>query len=250
MSEAILSELVQMSHFLGLPEHGFAILGEGNTSARLDEERFYIKASGTNLQTIKPDDFLVVRIQPLLELLDHEDVSDETVMNTLRKAKVDSSDPRMPSVETMLHAVLYQYPEYKFIGHTHPVWVNAILCSQKAEQYIQGRTCPDHIVVLGRKSVFIPYVDPGLKLAQRVRHQLREFIDIEGYLPRAIFMENHGMIAMGPSSSKVQAITQMAEKCAKIVIGSAICGGPKFLTEEAIRRIDTRPDEHYRQKLI
>ncbi len=79
---------------------------------------------------------------------------------------------------------------------------------------------------------------------------MKEFIEKEGYLPRAIFMENHGLIAMGPTPSKVQAITLMAEKCAQIVLGSAMCGGPKFLSEESVRRIDTRPDEHYRQKLL
>lgn len=250
MSEKILEQLTNMSCFLGQPEHHLAILGEGNTSARIDDKHFYIKASGTTLQTIQSSDFLCVQMEPVLALLDNSSATDEDVIKTLQSAKTDSQDKRMPSVETILHAVLYQYPPYMFIGHTHPVFVNSILCSQKAEEYIQGRTCPDHIVVLGSKSVFIPYVDPGLTLARVVRDKVKEFIEKEGYLPRAIFMENHGLIAMGPTPSKVQAITLMAEKCAQIVVGSAVCGGPKFLSESAVRRIDTRPDEHYRQKLL
>ncbi len=250
MSEQILEQLVAMSRFLGVPEHHLAILGEGNTSARLDEKHFYIKASGTTLQTIQKSDFLCVQMEPVLALLNDSSATDTDVLETLQSAKINSQDNRMPSVETILHAVLYQYPQYMFIGHTHPVYVNSILCSQRAEEYIQGRTCPDHIVVLGRKSVFIPYVDPGLVLARTVRDKVKEFVETEGYLPKAIFMENHGLIAIGPTTSKVQAITLMAEKCAQIVVGSAVCGGPKFLSESAIRRIDTRPDEHYRQKLL
>lgn len=250
MTEQILEQLTTMSRFLGQPEHHLAILGEGNTSARIDDEHFYIKASGTTLQTIQSGDFLCVRMEPVLSLLDNSSATDEEVLKTLQSAKTDKQDKRMPSVETILHAVLYQYPQYMFIGHTHPVFVNSILCSQKAEEYIQGRTCPDHIVVLGSKSVFIPYVDPGLTLARVVRDKVKQFIETEGYLPRAIFMENHGLIAMGPTTSKVQAITLMAEKCAQIVVGSAVCGGAKFLSESAVRRIDTRPDEHYRQKLL
>ncbi len=250
MLEKILEQLTKMSRFLGQPEHYLAILGEGNTSARKDDKHFYIKASGTTLQTIQDTDFLCVQTEPVLSLLDNPSATDEDVIKTLQAAKVDKQDKRMPSVETILHAVLYQYPQYMFIGHTHPVYVNSILCSKNAEEYIQGRTCPDHIVVLGKKSVFIPYVDPGLTLARVVCDKVREFADMEGYLPRAIFMENHGLIAMGPTPGKVQAITLMAEKCAQIVLGSAICGGPKFLSDEAICRIDTRPDEHYRQKLL
>jgi len=250
MSEQILEQLTAMSRFLGRPEYHLAILGEGNTSARLDNEHFYIKASGTTLQDIKNSDFLCVQSKPVLALLENSSATDQDVLETLQKAKVDTSDKRMPSVETILHAVLYQYSEYHFIGHTHPVFVNSILCSQKAEEYIQGRTCPDHIVVVGRKSVFIPYVDPGLILARTVKNKMEEFIAQEGYLPRAIFMENHGVIAMGPTSGKVQAITLMAEKCAQIVLGAAICGGPRFLSEESVRRIDSRPDEHYRQKML
>ncbi len=250
MSEKILEQLVEMSRFLGQPENHLAILGEGNTSARIDDKHIYIKASRTSLQTIQSTDFLCVRMESVLSLLDNPSASDEDVIQTLQSAKIDNQDKRIPSVETILHAVLYQYPQYMFIGHTHPVFVNSILCSQKAEEYIQGRTCPDHIVVLGKKSVFIPYVDPGLTLARVVRDKVKGFIEKEGYLPRAIFMENHGLIAMGPTPSKVQAITLMAEKCAQIVLGSAMCGGPKFLSEESVRRIDTRPDEHYRQKLL
>ncbi len=249
-TQEILKELVLMSHFLGEPWRKLAILGEGNTSCRIDGEHFYIKASGTSLETIKEGDFIAVKIQPLLEILDCPSATDADVQHTLQVSKVNSSERRMPSVETMLHAVLYQYPEYRFIGHTHPVSVNAILCSKKAEEYIQGRTCPDHVVVLGRRSVFVPYVDPGLELAREVRSRMRHFVEKEGYLPRAIFLENHGLIAMGPSPGKVQAITLMAEKCAEIVLGAVVCGGPKFLSELAVMRIDTRPDEHYRQRML
>lgn len=249
-NQELLGQLVLMSRFLGDSSRRLAILGEGNTSCRIDNEHFYIKASGTTLETIRETDFIRVRIAPLLEILDSPSATDADVHEVLQRAKCNPEERRMPSVETMLHAVLYQYPEYKFIGHTHPVAVNSILCSNKAEEYIQGRTCPDHVVVLGRKSVFVPYVDPGLELAREVRKRMREFVEKEGFLPRAIFLENHGLIAMGPTPSKVQAITLMAEKCAEIVLGSAVCGGPKFLSESAVLRIDTRPDEHYRQKML
>ena len=42
-------ELVEMSRYLGDPGKGYAILGEGNTSARIDGDSFYVKASGTTM---------------------------------------------------------------------------------------------------------------------------------------------------------------------------------------------------------
>jgi rhamnose utilization protein RhaD (predicted bifunctional aldolase and dehydrogenase) len=163
---------------------------------------------------------------------------------------LDAKETRMPSVETMLHAVLYQYPEYDFIGHTHPISTNAMMCSQNAREAALGRTCPDHIVVMGHKSVFVPYTDPGLALAREVRNQMRRFIDEEGVLPKAILLESHGLFAMGDTPKKVTNITDMAEKTAQIVIGSYAMGGPRFLSPEDVRRIDTRPDEKYRQQRI
>jgi len=42
----------------------------------------------------------------------------------------------------------------------------------------------------------------------------------------------------------------MAEKAARIFIGSMALGGSRFLTLEQVRRIGGRPDEHYRQRAL
>jgi hypothetical protein len=42
----------------------------------------------------------------------------------------------------------------------------------------------------------------------------------------------------------------MAVKTARIIIGAYAVGGPRFLTSEDVARIDTRPDEHYRQRVL
>jgi rhamnose utilization protein RhaD (predicted bifunctional aldolase and dehydrogenase) len=243
-------QLVEMSHYLGDPALPYAILGEGNTSARIDSEHFYIKASGTTLGSIQPEEFLTVSIPKVTAILEDETAGDEDVGRVLREALVDHEETRKPSVETMLHAVLYQYPEYNFLGHTHPAAINSLMCSVRAQELAEGRTCPDHIVVMGHKSVFVPYVDPGLVLAREVRRRMRAFIDAEGVLPKAIMMQNHGVFALGKDAKQVRAITDMAEKTANIILGACAAGGVNFMNEESIRRIDTRPDELYRQKII
>lgn len=60
MSNDTLKQLVALSNNLGRPENDYVILGEGNTSTRLDEQSFYVKASGTELRTITERGFVQV----------------------------------------------------------------------------------------------------------------------------------------------------------------------------------------------
>ncbi|HOC69537.1 MAG TPA: class II aldolase/adducin family protein [Candidatus Hydrogenedentes bacterium] len=239
-----------MSQYLGDISKGYAILGEGNTSARIDEDSLYIKASGTCLGAMKATDFLPVSISRVTRILDAKDATDTDVKDALRGSLLDSGETRMPSVETMMHALLYAYPEYRFIGHTHPVATNGLLCSAQAETALSGRLCPDHIVVMGRATVFVPYVDPGLVLAREVRDRVRSFIERENELPKAIALQNHGLFALGPTAKAVMNITDMAEKMSHVLLGAYSAGGPSFMTASDIDRIATRPDEKYRQEKL
>ncbi|HRZ16873.1 MAG TPA: class II aldolase/adducin family protein [Candidatus Hydrogenedentes bacterium] len=247
----VLKQLVDMSHYLGDPSRTFAILGEGNTSARIDADTMYVKASGTCLATMGETDFLEVSISRATEILDDMNAGDADVAAALRASLCDPSEKRMPSVETMMHALLYRhYPEYGFIGHTHPVSTNALMCSIHAREAAMGRLCPDHIVVMGHKSVFVPYVDPGLVLAREVRERVARYVEEEGVLPKAMLLENHGLFSLGATAKAVMNITEMAEKMSKILLGAYSAGGPRFMSGADIRRIDTRPDEKYRQNTL
>ncbi len=58
MQDAILTQLVSMSRNLGDPINDYVILGEGNTSAQVDGDSFWVKASGTELRTIESEGFV------------------------------------------------------------------------------------------------------------------------------------------------------------------------------------------------
>ena len=83
--------LLHFSHELGREERGLAILGEGNTSARLDERTFAVKASGSNLATLEAKNVTVCRFDALLELLEAKRLSDTEIDDALLAARVDSS---------------------------------------------------------------------------------------------------------------------------------------------------------------
>ncbi|MDZ4857910.1 MAG: class II aldolase/adducin family protein [Candidatus Hydrogenedentes bacterium] len=246
----LVKQLVEMSRYLGDPSKGYAMLGEGNTSARIDTDSFYVKASGTTLATIGADGFVRLSISKVLSIIDDESAGDEDVTRVFKEALLTEGETRRPSVEAMLHAILLGIPEYSFVGHTHPIYTNAILCSMHAEEAANGRIFPDHVVSMKHKSVFVPYVDPGLVLAREVKRRFEEFVEREGVLPSAIMMQNHGLITMGSTPKAVTSCTDMAEKASQIIVGAYAVGGPRWMSPEDVARIFTRPDEHYRLQNI
>lgn len=246
----LLTTLTTMSRNLGRPENDYVILGEGNTSARLDDETFYVKASGTNLASIDEDGFVRVRFDAALAMLDDDQLSDQEIKQKLLDATVDNPDQRWPSVETTFHAVCLTVGGAAFVGHTHPTAVNAILCSQQAEEAVAGRLFPDEIVVCGAAPAFVPYVDPGQPLAVAVRQALFDHAEQTGELPKVILMQNHGMIALGKTAGEVERITAMYVKTARVLAGSYALGGPRFMSRDNVERIHSRPDEHYRQRML
>jgi len=254
-----LASLLSLSHELGREERALAILGEGNTSTRVDAGTFLVKASGSNLATLSAAGVTACRFNGLLSLLEHRrsgvkpvlrsGPDDAAVEQALLDARVDSA-ARKPSVEAMFHAWLLTLPGINFVGHTHPVAVNQILCSPKAAHFAKRRLFPDEIVCCGAESVLVPYTDPGLKLAQSIRQQVLRFQKRTGTVPRVILLENHGLIALGGTANAVLAATLMAVKAASITLGAAALGGPRYLTARDVVRIAGRTDEHYRQKAL
>jgi len=213
-----LRALVRLSRKLGQPKRGYVILGEGNTAAREDEETFWVKASGFSLKRIGSSGFVRVRFQPLFDQL-RLPPSDEAALQGLQASKTDPEAPR-PSVETYLHAIALRDGGARFVGHTHPVAVNRVLCSQLAEEAVAGRLFPDEIVSCGSASLYMPYCDPGLTLALEFRSALQRFQDDQGTAPRVILIQNHGLIVLGDSPDEVLAATAMTCKAFEVLWGT------------------------------
>ncbi len=246
----VLPQLVEMTRYLADPSKGFAILGEGNTSARVDEDTFYVKASGTSMVNIDASGFVKVSISRVTALLDEPGAGDDEVQAAFQDAMLDAPEGKRPSVEAILHALLLQVPEFSFIGHTHPTYTNMVLCSRNCAEAVSGRLFPDQIVSMKHKSVYVPYTDPGLPLAREVKRRFEAYVDEEGVLPSVIMMQNHGLIVMGNSPRAVASTTEMTEKSSRVIVGAYAMGGPRFLAPKDVARIFTRPDEAYRLKSI
>ena len=239
--------LLKLSHDLGAPERKLAILGEGNTSVRISGTQFAVKASGCNLATLTNQDVAVCETEKILGLLDAKNATDGMIDETLFGARVNPK-AKKPSVESIFHAWLLTLEGVEFVGHTHPVSVNQILCAPRARDFAEHRIFPDEVVCCGAQSVFVPYIDPGLALAREIRERTQSFIKRNKTVPRLILLQNHGLIALGSTPNAVMAATLMAAKAAEIFMGAAAIGGPNFMTEAQVARIASRADEAHRQK--
>lgn len=243
--ETVLEELIALSHALGEEAREYVIIGEGNTSARIDDATFWVKASSANLRTITAQGFVEVRRAAVLELFEGAG-GDEQVGRVLMSACVDSTAGRRPSVETILHAVLYDLTDAAFIGHTHPTAANALLCSAQA-RLVTRHLMPDPIVVCGAHMIFVPYTDPGVPLAREVHARVSAFISEYAEMPRVLWLQNHGVFALGASARQVENVTHMAVKHAQVLTAALALGEPHWLGDSDIARIHTRPDELLRR---
>jgi rhamnose utilization protein RhaD (predicted bifunctional aldolase and dehydrogenase) len=244
-----------MSTELGLPANDYAILGEGNTSARADADTFWVKASGTQLATATPGSFVRVRFAPVLAVLGEPAgagrtagpvLDDAQVKQVLADATVDGG--RAPSIETFLHAMCLQLEGVHFVGHTHPTAAVGLLSGNSSRELFRGCLFPDQIVVLGPACAYASYADPGLPLAHAVRDAIHRFVDQHRRPPKVILMENHGVIILGQTAQEVVNGTAMLVKVCRVIKGSLDAGGPRFLTPSQVDRIDKRPDELARRK--
>lgn len=243
--QSILTDLIGLSHYLGEESREYVIIGEGNTSARIDDATFWVKASGSNLRTIDAAGFVEVNSARVLELLEGE-AADEDTTRVLMAARVEPETAGRPSVETVLHAVLYELTDALWIGHTHPIAANIVLCSAHASE-ITRHVMPDAVVVCGPHMIFVPYTDPGVPLTREVHRRVQQFIETFDEMPRVVWLQNHGLFALGQTPRQVENVTQMAVKHARVLAGVRTLGEPHWLSEHDIARLHTRPDEEVRR---
>ncbi len=248
MSE-LLQSLVTLSHELGREERNLAILGEGNTSARADDGTFWVKASGSQLGTITEAGFTQVKMDAILELVERDHMTQEEVQAIWPQVMVDPQQKR-PSVETFMHALCLAEGGANWVAHTHAISCNAILCSRLGAEPFMHHLFPDGIVVCGRYPAVVPYVDPGFDLARAVRTELRRYQDAYGVSPKLLLMVNHGITALGKTMQEALNITLMADKWARVLLGTYSLGGPHYMPEQEAARIDNRLDEHYRRSQL
>lgn len=197
-SDQPLDVLVKLSRFYGSdPE--FVLAGGGNTSVKVGD-RLFVKGSGHALATIPPEGFVEMdRIK--LEALLNSTLSTDRMQREAEfkaatlAARVHPEKNQRPSVEALLHHLM----PGQYVVHTHSTLVNMFTCASRG---------PELARQLAADVVWIPEIDPGYLLSRTLRDSLESYRRHTGRpCPRAVFMQNHGLVISGDSPEEIRAHT-------------------------------------------
>ena len=128
-----LSTLVKMSNTYG-SNPAYVLAGGGNTSVK-DDTTLYVKGSGTQLATIKAEEFVEMSRTRLNEIMKTNYPEDDVKRESLYLADVmaavtDADKTKRPSVEALLHNLF----AYTYVLHVHPTLVNGLRKRRKGTQ--------------------------------------------------------------------------------------------------------------------
>lgn len=217
-----LDGLVYRSNLLGA-DRSIVNYGGGNTSIKssaLDHRGrqthvLSIKGSGSNLATIRRDDFTPVVLEDLHPLRERDAMTDEEMVEYLSHCLLHPGAPR-PSIETLLHGFL----PFDHVDHTHPEAAIAFCCSSDGEELT--RDC------FGDEVVWVPYVRPGFALAKLALEALER-----NPSAKAMFLAKHGLVTWGKTGREsydrtIDILSRAEEHLeARVDVGS-LFGGQRF----------------------
>lgn len=215
-----IDDLIKISQLYGADSR-FVIAGGGNTSYK-NEEKIWVKASGSSLATITENGFAVLnraKLNMMTGKVYSSDVAEreDQVKRDLEEATITKG--KRPSVETSMHNII----NYAFVVHLHPTLVNGLMCSQNAETEL--------VNIFGEKSVFVEYTDPGYVLFKKVNDKIEEYRLKYSEEPKVIWLQNHGIFVAADSIDEIQQIyNQILQK----------------LEEKLVEPIEIKPMEVYR----
>ncbi len=216
-----LDELAYRSNLLGA-DRTLANQGGGNTSAKgivVDHvgrgtRVLWVKGSGTDLASITPAGFAVLRLDEILPLRQREEMDDAAMVDFLCRCALDPDQPR-PSIETLLHAFIAA----PHVDHTHPDAIIALTSSPN------GRKLADE--TFGVEAVWLDYQRPGFDMSRRIA----ELLDANPSAS-AVLLEKHGLVTWGESGEEsyrrtIEFVSRAASAIEKAGAGRFGLGGPK-----------------------
>lgn len=233
-------ELVQLTRILGEPARDLAILAEGNTSELLADGRLVVKTSGSNMRQATAEDFVVVDIEPLMELMLNPTSTQEDLSAALDAGEAGGKR-RRGSIETLIHVAVQAVAPVRFIGHSHPTDVVALMASIHAETAYDHAAYSDEAVVIGRP-LYVPYAQPGIALGRVFHVLLAKHHDATGQLPSMVTLGNHGIVAIAQTAEAIEGISEMAVKSARVRLGAYAAGGVVHVPDASVDSFFARED--------
>lgn len=183
-----IKNFIQLSNNIGSQIENCQGAG-GNISIKVNN-KMIIKSSGYSMKDVsQTDGYTTVEYNHML------DIQNEKDYNNLIKSDYFFIGKR-PSMEVGFHSLLGKY-----VLHSHPIYLTAILCLQNSKDIIKKLYSQFNYI-------YIPYITPGYDLFEYIKN-LKDSYDI-------YFLENHGVIINSDSyiglEAKFYYINDIAKK--------------------------------------
>jgi len=193
MSMEMLEELVTLCREFGTPDY---VKGGGGNGSVKDADTLWIKPSGTTMEGLTADSIVAMDRDRIAVVYEEEpppgvNQREAWVKDSMLAAVREDSSGR-PSVEAPLHNSF----EARYVIHTHPPIVNAMVCTAKGEEVCQ-RLFPD--------ALWMDYVNPGFCLSIAVREAVAGYAAQHGRQPTIVMIENHGIFVSGDTPDEIRA---------------------------------------------
>jgi rhamnose utilization protein RhaD (predicted bifunctional aldolase and dehydrogenase) len=217
---------VYTSNLLGANDE-LVLHGGGNTSVKMKQNKkdiLYVKGSGWDLSSIRPQGFAPVALDALLEMAELESLRDGEMVGRQKAAMTDKKAPN-PSVEAILHALI----PFKFVDHTHADAVVTISNSKNGEKYIKE---------LFANFLIVPYVMPGFVLARTIYEMTRE---MDWKSCEGIILHHHGIFTFDDDAEKsyakmIDAVSKAEDFLNTNAALTLSCSDEKALDLQALQR--------------
>jgi uridine kinase/ribulose-5-phosphate 4-epimerase/fuculose-1-phosphate aldolase len=195
-------------------------------------ERMLIKSSGVCLEhTTMAGGFVLMDIVNGKKRIPKTDAEYDGV-----GASMTRGGSGVPSMEYGMHLVIPS----KVVVHTHPIHLNAILCSVEGMKIVRKVLARSHhemrlpcfpFPIQANETKCIRFVKPGLPLMRKVHEAVKKSAMVEGEV-KIYLLENHGLIVSSESADIALDLTIKIEEWAKDALDA--------MRKESARRI--RPD--------
>jgi len=188
--------LAYRSNLLG-SDRSVANWGGGNTSCKSTEVDFrgrqprvlWVKGSGSDLGTIRPEQFTGLRLDDVMPLLERDVMSDEELIVYYEHAVLKPGQPRA-SIETPLHSML----PFDQVDHTHPDAIIALCAVPEGPEMAQR--------LWGGRAIWVDYERPGFSLGKKIAMAVRERPDAA-----CVLMAKHGLVTWADTAEACYART-------------------------------------------
>ena len=177
----------------------------------------FVKASGFDMASIEPAGHPGLDLGALLRLRGLDRLSDEAMVNEVRRALFDMRSPN-PSIEALVHAFLPAV----FIDHTHADAILTLTNQQGARALVEE--------ALGASAAVLPYVEPGFQLAKAAS-------EAAAAAPAAcaLVLMKHGLITWGSSAREsYERHVELVSRAERFAAARARRGATITVTTDAV----------------